>query len=140
MTSCRSGSGSWELADTSVETELLLSRQPRGGGLEYRVFAVNRAGSSKPSALVALATVSLPSGGLSRRHYKGVAHARSNTLAQPLLEAEFPTTEDEMEFAERGSDSVEVECRFSSVVLGNSGVADRRHVSHRVVQHIAHQR
>ena len=46
------GSGSWELADTSVETEHMLSNQPRGVGLEYRVIAVNRAGRGKPSATV----------------------------------------------------------------------------------------
>jgi hypothetical protein len=46
------GGGSWELADTAVETEHLLSSQPRGVGLEYRVIGVNRAGSGKPSATV----------------------------------------------------------------------------------------
>ena len=47
-------SGSWELADTSVETEHMLNDQPRGVGLEYRVIAVNRAGSGQPSATVRL--------------------------------------------------------------------------------------
>jgi len=46
------GSGSWELADTAVETEHMLSNQPRGVELEYRVIAVNRAGSGQPSATV----------------------------------------------------------------------------------------
>ena len=48
------GTGSWELVDTAVETELLLGKQPRGVQLEYRVIAVNRAGSGQPSGVVAL--------------------------------------------------------------------------------------
>jgi hypothetical protein len=46
------GSGKWALVDTAVETEHMLSSQPRGVTLEYRVIAVNRAGSGKPSATV----------------------------------------------------------------------------------------
>ena len=50
----RDGTSSWELVDTAVATELLLGSQPRGVDLEYRVIAVNRAGSGQPSGVVAL--------------------------------------------------------------------------------------
>ena len=46
--------GSWEDIGTAVETEELLGRQPRGIDLEYRVIAVNRAGSGQPSGVVTL--------------------------------------------------------------------------------------
>ena len=50
----RDGTSSWELVDTAVATELLLGSQPRGVDLEYRVIAVNRAGSGQPSGVVTL--------------------------------------------------------------------------------------
>ncbi len=46
----RSG-GAWEQADMTVHRKILLSDQPRGVNLEYRVIAVNRAGEGKESAL-----------------------------------------------------------------------------------------
>ena len=44
----------WEDAGTSTETEQLMSRQPRGLELYYRVIAVNKAGDGQPSATVTL--------------------------------------------------------------------------------------
>jgi hypothetical protein len=44
--------GSWEDVGTSVDTEELLSNQPRGVELEYRVIAVNKTGAGQPSATV----------------------------------------------------------------------------------------
>jgi len=44
--------GSWEDVGTAVETEHLLGKQPRGVELEYRVIAVNRAGSGQPSGVM----------------------------------------------------------------------------------------
>jgi hypothetical protein len=42
--------GSWEDVGTSVDVEELLSNQPRGVELDYRVIAVNKAGAGQPSA------------------------------------------------------------------------------------------
>ena len=42
----------WEDASTSTETEQLMSNQPRGVELFYRVIAVNKAGEGQPSATV----------------------------------------------------------------------------------------
>ncbi len=42
--------GSWRDVGTSVDTAQLLSDQPRGIEFEYRVIAVNRAGTGQPSA------------------------------------------------------------------------------------------
>ena len=44
--------GSWRDVGTSVDTAQLLSDQPRGVEFEYRVVAVNKAGSGQPSATV----------------------------------------------------------------------------------------
>ena len=44
----------WEDAGTSTDTEQLMSRQPRGVELYYRVIAVNKAGDGQPSATVTL--------------------------------------------------------------------------------------
>lgn len=44
--------GSWEDVGTSVDTEELLSNQPRGVELDYRVVAVNKSGAGQPSATV----------------------------------------------------------------------------------------
>lgn len=43
---------SWRVADASVHTELALTEQERGKTLEYRVIAINKAGSSLPSNTV----------------------------------------------------------------------------------------
>ncbi|MBI4501264.1 MAG: fibronectin type III domain-containing protein [Gemmatimonadetes bacterium] len=42
----------WEDAGTSTEAEQLMSNQPRGIELLYRVIAVNKAGAGQPSATV----------------------------------------------------------------------------------------
>ena len=42
----------WEDIGIATSTEQLVSNQPRGEELRYRVFAVNRAGSGQPSATV----------------------------------------------------------------------------------------
>jgi hypothetical protein len=42
----------WEDAGTSTATEQLMSNQPRGVELHYRVIAVNKAGTGQPSATV----------------------------------------------------------------------------------------
>ncbi len=44
----------WEDVGISTATEQLLSNQPRGAELSYRVFAVNKAGTGQPSATVTL--------------------------------------------------------------------------------------
>lgn len=44
----------WEDAGTATITEQLMSNQPRGVELSYRVIAVNKAGAGQPSATVTL--------------------------------------------------------------------------------------
>ena len=44
--------GSWEEAGVSATTEHVAANQPRGVSLNYRVIAVNRAGSGAPSGVV----------------------------------------------------------------------------------------
>jgi len=44
----------WEDAGTTTGTEQLMSNQPRGVELHYRVVAVNKAGDGQPSATVTL--------------------------------------------------------------------------------------
>jgi hypothetical protein len=44
----------WEDAGTSTNAEQLMSNQPRGVELYYRVIAVNKAGDGQPSATVTL--------------------------------------------------------------------------------------
>lgn len=44
--------GTWEDAGMSVDTSELLSNQPRGVELDYRVIAINKAGAGAPSATV----------------------------------------------------------------------------------------
>lgn len=44
--------GSWQDVGTSIVTQQLLSGQERGVELEYRVVAINKAGTGKPSAAV----------------------------------------------------------------------------------------
>jgi hypothetical protein len=44
----------WEDAGTATHTEQLMSRQPRGVELYFRVIAVNKAGDGQPSATVTL--------------------------------------------------------------------------------------
>jgi len=46
--------GAWEDAAISTATQQLISNQPRGVELSYRVFAVNKAGTGQPSATVTL--------------------------------------------------------------------------------------
>ena len=48
------GEDSWENVATSFDVEELLSNQPRGVALEYRVVAVNKAGTGQPSATATL--------------------------------------------------------------------------------------
>ena len=43
---------SWEDAGTSTNTEQLMSNQPRGVEVDFRVIAVNRAGEGPPSATI----------------------------------------------------------------------------------------
>ncbi len=44
--------GDWKPAGTSVESEITLANQPAGKSLEYRVFAVNKAGNGVISNVV----------------------------------------------------------------------------------------
>lgn len=44
----------WEDAGTATGAEQLMSNQPRGVELQYRVLAVNKAGTGQPSATVTL--------------------------------------------------------------------------------------
>ncbi len=44
--------GAWEFVATAVDNDCLLSGQPRGIEFEYRVIAVNKAGTGQPSATV----------------------------------------------------------------------------------------
>jgi len=44
--------GIWEEAGTSAATEHVLTNQPRGVQLSYRVMAVNKAGTDNPSGVV----------------------------------------------------------------------------------------
>jgi hypothetical protein len=44
--------GSWEEVGSSVDTKEMLSNQPRGVEMDYRVIAVNKAGEGQPSATV----------------------------------------------------------------------------------------
>jgi len=46
--------GDWAIAGMAVETEVTLAGQERGKDLEYRVIAVNKAGESIPSNVVAV--------------------------------------------------------------------------------------
>ena len=48
----KQASGSWEDIGISIDTKELCSDQPRGVELNYRVFAVNKAGTGQPSATV----------------------------------------------------------------------------------------
>jgi titin len=48
----RRDGGSWQDVGASVDTEELVSGQERGVEFDYRVVAVNRAGTGKPSAAV----------------------------------------------------------------------------------------
>ena len=46
--------GAWEDATISTSTEQLMSNQPRGVELSFRVFAVNKAGTGQPGATVTM--------------------------------------------------------------------------------------
>lgn len=50
----RQEGGTWEDAAIATATQQLMSDQPRGVELSYRVFAVNKAGTGQPSATVSL--------------------------------------------------------------------------------------
>ncbi len=50
----RSGSGGWSAVHTAIVTEATLADQPRGVPLEYRVVAVNKAGTSEPGNTVSV--------------------------------------------------------------------------------------
>jgi hypothetical protein len=44
--------GAWEDTAIATGTQQLMSNQPRGVELSYRVFAVNRSGTGQPSGTV----------------------------------------------------------------------------------------
>ena len=50
----RKQGGSWEDVATAVETECLLSNQPRGVEFDLRVVGLNKAGTGQPSATVSV--------------------------------------------------------------------------------------
>ena len=50
----RRDAGPWEDIGISMDTEEVCGNQPRGVALEYRVFAVNKAGTGQPSATVSV--------------------------------------------------------------------------------------
>ena len=50
----RKPGGDWEHLLTSIDTEELLTDQETGVELQFRVYAVNRSGEGRPSALAAV--------------------------------------------------------------------------------------